>query len=141
MEPRECWLTIPLRHLVESIETHIGRLFARHPMVFGDSAEQQDVPKLNMARAGNNYSELLARDLDLLGGDDAMLTICCLNAHYNGATPAIIDQVLKRNSGRIGVILQQFEQWQLHVRQVHKKTDIIEALAKLRSEIEQSGKI
>ena len=138
---RECWLTISLRHLVESIETHIGRLFARHPMVFADSAEQQDVPKLNMARAGNSYSELLARDLDLLGGDDAMLTICCLNAHYNGATPAIIDQVLKRNSGRIGVILRQFEQWQLHVRQVHKKTDIIEALAKLRSEIERSGKI
>ena len=134
---RECWLTISVIHLVESIETHISRLFARHPMVFGASAEQQDAPIPNIARAGNNYSELLARDLDLLGGDDAMLTICCLNAHYNGATPAIMDHVLKRNSGRIDAILQQFEEWQLHAREVHKRTDIVESLAKLRAEIEQ----
>ena len=34
---RECWLTISLQLLVERVEAHIGRLFARHPMVFGGS--------------------------------------------------------------------------------------------------------
>ena len=137
---RECWLTISLMHLVERIETHMTRLFARHPMVFGASAEQPVTPELTHEHSGNDYSELLARDLDLLGGNDVMVTICCLNAYYNGATPLIMDHVLNHGSGQIGAMLQQFEKWQLHVRQVHKRTDILEALATLQSEIERLGK-
>jgi len=134
---RECWLTISLMHQVEHIETHIGRLFARHPIVFGASEEWQSAARLTQGRDDDEYSELLARDLDLLGGDDVMVAICCLVAHHNGVTPPIMDHVLKLNSGRIDAVLLQFEEWQLQSRQVHKRTDIIEALTKMRIEIDR----
>ena len=66
-----------------------------------------------------------------------MLAICCLNASRNGATPAVIDEVLKRNSGYFDTILRQFEQWQKELeRPVRRRPDIVEALAKLREKIE-----
>lgn len=133
---RDCWLTIPLIHLTECIETHIKRLFARHPMVFGNSVSQGDVFEPNMVQDASAYSERLAQDLDFLGGDDLLVAICCLNASSNGAKPEIIDKVLKRNSGHLDAILRQFEQWQKFERPVRKRTEIVEALAKLRQEIE-----
>ena len=133
---RECWLTISLTHLAERIEAHIGRLFARHQMVFDDSASQGDASEPNMVHDASIYSECLTQDLDLLGGDDLMLTICCLNASRNGATPAVIDEVLKRNSGHFDTILRQFERWQEFERPVRRRPEIVEALAKLREEIE-----
>ncbi len=136
---RECWLTISLIHLTERIETHIGRLFARHPMVFDDSVSQGDASEPNMDYDASIYSERLAQDLDLLGGDDVMLTICCLNVRRNGATPAVIDEVLKRNSGHFDAILQQFERWQKLERPVRRRTEIVEALDKLRAEIKAAG--
>lgn len=135
---RECWLTISLTHLVERIETHLLRLFARHPKVFDDSVSQGDTSEPNVAHDAG-YSERLAQDLDLLGGDDLMLTVCCLNARRNGATPAVMDEVLKRNSGHLDTILQQFERWQELERPVRKRPEIVEALAKLREEIEAIG--
>ncbi len=133
---RECWLTISLTHLAERIETHIGRLFARHPMVFDDSVLQGDTSEPNVAHDAG-YSERLAQDLDLLGGDDLMLTVCCLNASRKGATLTVIDEVLKRNSGHFDTILRQFEQWQKELeRPVRRRPDIVEALAKLREKIE-----
>ena len=136
---RECWLTISLTHLGERIETHIGRLFARHPMVFNDSVSQGDASEPNMAHDANTYSERLVQDLDLLGGDDLMLVICCLNASYNGATPAVIDEVLKHNSGHFDTILRQFKRWQELERPVRKRPEIVEALDKLWEEIEAIG--
>ena len=136
---RECWLTISLTHLAERIETHIERLFARHPMVFYGSVSQGNASKSNRAHNASIYSERLARDLDLLGGDDLMLTICCLNVSRNGATPAVIDEVLKRNSGHFDIILRQFERWQELERQVRRSPEIVKALAKLRKEIEAVG--
>ena len=133
---RDCWLTISLIHLGECIETHISRLFARHPIVFDNSASLGDASESNRAPDTKSYSERLALDLDLLGGDDRMLTICCLNASGNGATPEVIDKVLKRNSGHLDTILRQFEQWQELERPVHKRTDIVDSLAKLRQKIE-----
>lgn len=135
---RECWLTISLTHLVERIETHLLRLFARHPKVFDDSVSQGDTSEPNVAHDAG-YSERLAQDLYLLGGDDLMLTLCCLNASRNGATPAVMDEVLKRNSGHLDAILQQFERWQELERPVRKRPEIVEALAKLREEIEAIG--
>ena len=133
---RECWLTISLIHLAERIETHIGRLFARHPKVFDDSVSQGDTSESNVAH-DVGYGERLAQDLDLLGGDDLMLTVCCLNASSNGATPTVMDEVLKRNSGHFDAILRQFEQWHKELeRPVRRRPDIVEALAKLREEIE-----
>ena len=131
---RECWLTVLLTHLTERIETHIGQLFARHPIVFDDSGSQGNTSECNMTHDAS-YSERLAQDLDLLGGDDLMLTICCLNASYNGATPAVIDEVLKRNSGHFDAILQQFERWQECERPVRRRPKIVDALTKLRADI------
>lgn len=135
---RECWLTVLLSHLAERIETHIGRLFARHPIVFGDSVSQRNTSERSMTHDAS-YSERLAQDLDLLGGDDLMLTICCLNASYNGATPAVIDEVLKRNSGHFDAILQQFERWQEFERPVRRRPDVVDALTKLRADIGAFG--
>ena len=132
---RECWLTISLTHLAERIETHIARLFARHPKVFDDSVSQRNASEPNMVHDAS-YSELLARDLDLLGGNDLMLTICCLNASYNGATPRVIDEVLKHDSGHFDTILQQFERWQEYERPVRRRPEIVGELTKLRKEIE-----
>lgn len=135
---RECWLTVLLTHLAERIETHIGRLFARHPIVFGDSVSQGNTSERNMTHDAS-YSERLAQDLDLLGGDDLMLTICCLNSSYNGATPAVIDEVLKRNSGHFDAILQQFERWQEFERPARRRPEIVDDLTKLRADIGAFG--
>ena len=131
---RDCWLTISF--FKERIETHIGRLFAQHPRVFGDSASQGDASEPNMEHDVSTYSERLTQDLDLLGGDDFMLTVCCLNASRNGATLAVIDEVLKHNSGHFDTILRQFKRWQELERLVRKRPEIVEELTKLRAEIE-----
>ena len=81
------------------------------------------------------YSEILARDLALLGGDDLMLTICCLNAFQNGVTPAAMKRVLNENSGQIDVQLRQFERWQKYERRVRKRADIVNKLDDLRTVI------
>lgn len=136
---RDCWLTISLHHLVERIETHIGRLFARHPAVFGNAVEQGDDSGPSVVCDASGYTELLTRDLDCLGGDDFMLAVCCLNAHYNGVTPAIMDKVLQRNAGHLNAILRQFEQWQQLERPVRRRTEIVEELAALRAEMKGAG--
>ena len=130
---RDCWLTISLQHLVERIETYIGRLFARHPAVFGNSAEQGDDSEPSVACEDSDYIERLARDLDCLGGDDFMLAVCCLNAHYNGVAPATMDKVLQRNAGHLNAILRQFEQWQELERPVRRRPELVEYLARLRN--------
>ena len=136
---RECWLTISLQHLVELIETHIGRLFARHPMVFGKLGGQDDSSEPATACSVEDYGELLARDLAFLGGSDLMLAICCLNAYRNGATPATMNKVLNGNSARIDILLRQFERWQKYERPLRRRTDIVEELAGLRNDIERLG--
>ena len=137
---RDCWLTISLQHLAEYMETHIGRLFARHPMVFGKLGEQDESSEPATACSVENYGELLARDLTFLGGNDVMLAICCLNAYRNGATPAIMNKVLSMNSARIDTLLKQFERWQEYERPLRRRTDIVEELAGLRNEIKRLGK-
>ncbi len=131
---RDCWLTIPSTHLTKCMEMLIGWLFAQHPIVFGNSVPPREASESNMEHDTSAYIECLAQDLDLLGGDDFVLTICCLNASCS-ATPEIIDKVLKRNSGHFDAILQQFEQWQELERPSRKETKIVEALAKLRQKI------
>ena len=136
---RECWLTISLAHLVERVETHIGRLFARHPMVFGESEGHADCPEPETAPAVDDYSEVLARDLGFLGGNDLMLAICCLNAFRNGASPTTINYVLKGNSGQIDALLSQFERWQRYERPVRRRNDVLEELAGMRIELARLG--
>ena len=132
---RDCWLTIPSTHLTKCIEMHIGHLFTQHPIVFGNSVPPGEASESNMEHYTSAYIECLAQDLDLLGGDDFVLAICCLNAS-RGATPAVIDAILKRNSGHFDAILRQFERWQKHERPVRKRTKIVGALTELRQKIE-----
>ena len=133
---RDCWLTMSLMHLRERIETRLGQLFARHPMVFGDAVGQEGASKPDMESAVNDYSELLAADLDFLGGDDLMVSICLLGAYRNGATPAVIDKVLKGNAGHVDAILRQFERWQQLERPVRRRAEVVEALTELRSKLQ-----
>ena len=132
---RDCWLTIPSTHLTKCMEMLIGWLFAQHPRVFGNSVPPGEASESNMEHDTSAYIECLAQDLDLLGGDDFVLTICCLNAS-RGATPAVIDAILKRNSGHFDAILRQFERWQELEQPVRKRKKIVGALTELRQKIE-----
>ena len=64
-----------------------------------------------------------------------MLAICILNASRNGATPAVMNDVLNRNSGQIGTLITQFERWQAVEREVRKRPDIVAELAELKASI------
>ena len=131
---RDCWLTMPTRPLGEDVGRQVGRLFARHPRVFGDEAGEGDATESGVTDTEVDYGELLARDLECLGGDDVMLAVSCLNARHNGASPTIIDKVLKRNSGHLDAILRQFERWQELERKVRRRPEIADALKELRAE-------
>ena len=136
---RECWLTITLSHLTESIETHIKRLFAWHPTVFDDAILPGNISKRRVSQSPNDYGSLLAQDLGLLGGDDLMLATCCLNAYFNGATEATMHFVLKLNQGHVDSILRQFERWQELERPVRRSSHVVAALTGLRNKIGETG--
>ena len=132
---RECWLTISLSHLVEPIENHIQRLFVWHPSVFGGGGMQTNEADVDTAGAIDEYTAFLAQDLDFLGGDDRMLTICCLNAYRNGAGEYVMARLLAHDGGRISAMLSQFEEWQAVEREVRKSTHILKALSEMRGKI------
>lgn len=131
---RDCWLTIPLQHLREEAEGCVGRLFARHPLVFRDPPGEANAPEPDAANDTEDYLGRLGRDLDLLGGDDLMLAVCLLNARRNGASAAAIGDVLRRNSGHLDAVLQQFEQWQRLERRARTRPEMVEAVSRLRAE-------
>ena len=131
---RECWLTMTLSHLSDSIEIHLQRLFCWHPMVHCELNVAPDASETS-ARCSEEYAQVLSQDLDFLGGDHLMVAICILNASRNGATPAIMNDVLKRNSGHIGTLITQFEQWQEVEREVRRRPDIVDELAELKESI------
>ena len=131
---RDCWLTIPLQHLREDAEGCVGRLFARHPLVFRDPPGEADAPAPGATNDTEDYLGRLSRDLDLLGGDDLMLAVCLLNAHRNGASAAAIGDVLRRNSGHLDAVLRQFEQWQRLERRARRRPGMVEAVSRLRAE-------
>ena len=132
---RECWLTMTLSHLSESIETHLQRLFCWHPMVYCELSVAEDTSKTSTL-CSEEYAQVLSQDLDFLGGDHLMVAICILNASRNGASAAIMNDVLKRHSGRIGTLVTQFEQWQEVEREVRRRPDIVAELAELKASIE-----
>ena len=137
-QSRECWLTMSLSHMAESIERQIHRLFCWHPMVFGISDTPENESEPGMTGTANEYGELLAQDLDFLGGDDLMVTICCLNAYRNGASPAIVDSVLQLNSGRIRRLVRQFERWQELEGEARERSGVTSELAQLKAEIKRT---
>ena len=82
-----------------------------------------------------SYADLLSQDLNLLGGDDLMLAVCCLRVCQTGASSRDLDDVLRRDSGHFDAILRQFERWQHFERKARRRPEIVEALAKFRTEI------
>lgn len=137
---RECWLTLSLTHLVQRLEAQIQRLFARHPRVFGNPPDDS-VPRLNLdessAREGN-YATLLAEDLGLLGGDDAMVAHCYLAAQLNGVQTATLDAVRRHNSNHIDSSLRQFMQWQALERPNRRLQHLLAQLPDLRTPLDDS---
>lgn len=131
---RECWLTMTLSHLSESIEILLQRLFCWHPMVHCELNVAPEASETS-TRCSDEYAQVLSQDLDFLGGDHLMVAICILNASRNGVTPAIMNDVLKRNSGHIGTLITQFEQWQEVEREVRRRPDIVAELAELKASI------
>ena len=131
---RECWLTMTLSHLSESIEILLQRLFCWHPMVHCELNVAPEASETS-TRCSEEYAQVLSQDLDFLGGDHLMVAICILNASRNGVTPAIMNDVLKRNSGHIGTLITQFEQWQEVEREVRRRPDIVAELAELKASI------
>ena len=140
-QSRECWLTMSLTHMAEATARRIHRLFCWHPIVFGASTTPEGESEPDVKRTTNEYSELLARDLDFLGGDDLMVTICCLNAHRNGASPAIIRDVLELNSGRISTLLRQFERWQKLHGEAPARSPITSELAQLKTKMNETDSL
>ena len=132
---RDCWLTISVPHLNEEMETCVGRLFARHPKVFCDPSEDGCSSDGEHGGANEGYTDLLTQDLNLLGGDDLLLSVCCLNVCHNGVSPNALNDVLRRDSGHLDTILRQFEQWQRLERRVRRRPEIVEAVARLRKEM------
>ena len=106
---RECWLTIAAPSSSKHAEDRIRRLFCRHPLVFGARVDEAaQIPPI----LDGGYARLLARDLDLLGGDDVMLAICYFAARDNGVGSRAMQAVRGHYSARIESLLRQFVRWQ-----------------------------
>ena len=135
----ECWLTISLANLVERIEARIGWLFEQHYLVFGNAAAishgDADVVDIN-----NDYSELLAKDLARLGGDDLMVATCCVRANLNGVTPTILANALK-HTDRLDAVLDQFARWQELERAVRQRQELVDAVNEMHVEMNAIGRI
>ncbi len=132
---RDCWLTNSPWNPTERIEMHIKCLFALHPIVFRSLATPDGLPESDDSATASRYSEFLFRDIDSLGGDDAMVAECCLNAYRNGASPATMYEVMNRKSGQVGALLEQFKRWQQFARSVRMRSDIVDRLEEMRTAI------
>jgi len=124
---RECWLTISLTHVAQSIECSIGRLFFRHPMVFGASATKT-------GRSGR-YSQRLADDLGALGGDDVLMARCCELVSRNLTDHDHLHHALLCNSGQGQTALRQFLRWQQLERPVKRQLYLQEAVERILAEV------
>ena len=123
---RECWLTISVTHLAQSVERDIGRLFCRHPTVFGASTAAPDSIR---------YSQRLADDLGTLGGDDALMARCCELVSRNLPDQAHLHQALRCNSCQGEAVLRQFVRWQRQFeRHVKRQPDLCQAVEKMLAE-------
>lgn len=112
---RECWLTISLAHLAKSIERDIGRLFCRHPTVFGASITK---PHSNLP-----YGELLADDLWTLGGDDVLVARCCELVWRNLQDRSHLHHALRCKSNNGQAMLKRFLRWQQLERRAKRQPE------------------
>jgi len=124
---RECWLTISVTHLAQSVERDIGRLFGRHPTVFGASTA---APDTNLP-----YSQRLADDLGRLGGDDALMARCCELVSRNLQDGAHLHDALLCNSGQGRAVLERFLQWQQLERRARKRPQLRQEVEKILTEM------
>lgn len=123
----ECWLTVTVTHLVEPIERDIGRLFSRHPAVFGAKSAEPD--------SNRPYSQRLADDLGALGGDDVLMARCCELASRNLHDQRLLHDALRRNAGRGCAVLAQFLRWQDLERRVKKQPQLRQAVERILADM------
>ena len=123
---RECWLTIRVTHLSERVENDIRRLFARHSLVFDSSNAKESPEQISP------YSEVLANDLNALGGDDVLVAACCELLYRNRIAPSVLHHALQHNGGRGYALLHQFEQWQEVERDARKNTELAAAVVEMQ---------
>ncbi len=131
---RECWLTVQVTNLSERMEDNIQRLFARHLMVF-DGPNAKETPGQN-----SPYSELLANDLNALGGDDVLVAACCELAYRNGTAPSVLHQTLQHDEGRGYALLGQFVQWQEVERNAKKTTGLMRAVSDILKAVDAAAR-
>lgn len=124
---RECWLTITLTHLAQSVERDIGRLFSRHPAVFGASFTRPD--------SNLPYGQLLADDLEILGGDDVLMARCCELVSRNLQDQTHLHDALRCNKGQGESVLRQFVCWQELERRVMRKPQLLEAVERILADV------
>ena len=130
---RECWLTVQVTHLSERLKNDIRRRFARHSMVF-DGPGTKEAPGRN-----SPYSELLANDLNALGGDDVLVAACYELAYRNGTAPSVLHETLQHEGGRGYALLDQFAQWQEVERSARRNRDLTRAVNKMRKEVDAAA--
>ena len=130
---RECWLTVQVTHLSERLKNDILRLFARHSMVFNGPGTKE-APGRNAP-----YSELLANDLNALGGDDVLVAACCELAYRNGTAPSVLHETLQHDGGRGYALLDQFAQWQEVERNARRNPGLTQAVNKMRKEVDAAA--
>ena len=125
---RECWLTISVVHLAEFIERDIGRLFGRHPAVFGIATAGLD--------SNGTYGQRLADDLAVLGGDDMLMARCCELVSRNLHDQAHLHCALRCNDGQGRAVLGQFLRWQEVERHGRRQPHLHQAIKKLLAGME-----
>ena len=130
---RECWLTVQVTHLSERLKNDIRRLFARHSMVF-DGPVTKEAPGRN-----SPYSELLANDLNALGGDDVLVAACCELAYRNGTAPSVLHETLQHDGGKGYALLDQFAQWQEVERSARSNPGLTRAVNEMRKEVDAAA--
>ena len=81
------------------------------------------------------YSELLATDLNALGGDDVLVAACCEFAYRNGATASASDVAARRGQG----LCAASNSHQEVERNARKNPDLAKAVNKMRMEIDAAA--
>ena len=127
---RECWLTVEVVHLTERIKRAVSRLFARHRIAF-DRSDDGNSQEMNLP-----YSEILANDLNALGGDDVLMATCCELAYRNETPASVLAKVLQHDGGKGDRLLRQFERWQKLERSVKQNPKLAQIVEEMLAEID-----
>ena len=131
----DCWLTIPFRPINEPIEVYLVSLFERHCSVFAPTLHGAlDAPDQII----RSYVATLAKHFAFLGGDDLMITRCCVAVFETGMARSALALLVDNDSGRVAAALDQFERWQELAPPSHQDPNLLHRLHRFRIAIQPS---